>query len=110
VLTSQLRSSPRPYHIPPERWVGDLTALRRLVDSRRNNIKIVRYEYLVRPPVESQNKVGHFFSMLKINLLKRIYIMRTADVAWIDSLRSVARPVFSLMPDVITAPRARPSK
>ena len=25
--------------------------------------------------------------------------MRTADVAWINSLRSVAPPVFSLMPD-----------
>jgi hypothetical protein len=61
VLTSHLPGSGRPYHILPERWVGELTALRHLVDSRRKNIKVVRYEDLVGRPVESQTKLGHFF-------------------------------------------------
>jgi hypothetical protein len=63
VLTSHLPGSGRPYHILPERWVGELTALRHLVDSQKKNVKIVRYEDLVRRPVESQNKVGHFFRL-----------------------------------------------
>ena len=63
VLTSHLPGTGRPYHILPERWVGELTALRHLVDSRRKHIKIVRYEDLVRRPVELQNKLGHFFRL-----------------------------------------------
>ena len=63
VLTSHLPGSGRAYHILPERWVGELTALRHLVDSRRKNIKVVRYEDLVGRPVESQTKLGHFFRL-----------------------------------------------
>lgn len=63
VLTSHLPGTGRLYHILPERWVGELTALRHLVDSQKKNVKIVRYEDLVRRPVESQNKVGHFFRL-----------------------------------------------
>ena len=58
-----LPGSGRPYHILPERWVGELTALRHLADSRRKNIKVVRYEDLVGHPVESQTKLGHFFRL-----------------------------------------------
>ena len=63
VLTSHLPSSPRPYHILPERWIAELMALRDLVDSRRKNIKIVRYEDLVTRPAEGQKKLGHLFRL-----------------------------------------------
>ena len=63
VLTSQLPGSGRPYHILPERWVGELMALRRLVDSKRKTIKIIRYEDLVSRPVEAQKKLGNFFGL-----------------------------------------------
>jgi hypothetical protein len=63
VLTSHLPGSGRRYHTLPERWVGELTALRHLLDSRRKNIKVVRYEDLVGRPVESQKKLGHFFRL-----------------------------------------------
>jgi Sulfotransferase family len=67
VLTSYLPNSPRPYFVRPERWVGQLTALRHLLDSQRKNIKVVRYEDLVRHPVEWQKKLEHFFR-LKIRI------------------------------------------
>jgi len=63
VLTSHLPGSGRSYHILPERWIGELTALRYLVDSRRKNIKVVRYEDLVGNRVESQAKLGHYFRL-----------------------------------------------
>ena len=64
MLTSHLPGTGRPYHILPERWVGELTALRHLVDSQRKHVKVVvRYEDLVGRPVESQTKVGHFFRL-----------------------------------------------
>src|SRR5262249_42875367 len=45
------------------RWIGELTALRHLVDSRRKNIKVVRYEDLVGNRVESQAKLGHYLRL-----------------------------------------------
>jgi hypothetical protein len=64
VLTSYLPSSTsRPYYILPERWVGELTALRHLVDSKRKHVNVVRYEDLVSHSVEWQKKLGHFFRL-----------------------------------------------
>jgi hypothetical protein len=63
VLTSHLPGSGRTYHVLPERWVGELTALRHWVDSRRKNVKVVRYEDLVGHPVEWQTKLAHFFRL-----------------------------------------------
>jgi hypothetical protein len=63
VLTSQLPGSQRPYHILPERWVGELTALRQLVVSKRKMIKIIRYEDLVSHPIASQKSLGGFFGL-----------------------------------------------
>ena len=63
VLTSHLPPLPRPYFIIPERWVGELTALRYLVESKRKKVAIVRYEDLVTDPVEWQAKLGDFFQL-----------------------------------------------
>jgi hypothetical protein len=96
VLTSHLPGSGRTYHILPERWVGELTALRHLVDSRRKSLKVVRYEDLVGRSVESQKKLGHFFRLnvrLPINTISTIsnnpsesplYRSRKIDVTSID--------------------------
>ena len=63
VLTSHLPPFPRPYFITPERWVGQLTALRSLVESQRNNVQIIRYEDLVSYPVEWQGKLADSFRL-----------------------------------------------
>jgi hypothetical protein len=67
VLTSHLPGTARPYHILPDRWIGELTALRHLVNSRRKKTKVVRYEDLVGHPVESQAKLAHYLR-LKIRI------------------------------------------
>jgi hypothetical protein len=61
VLTSQLPGSGRLYHISPDRWLGEMSALKYLVDTRRKNTKIVRYEDLVANPVETQSELAGFF-------------------------------------------------
>jgi hypothetical protein len=61
VLTSQLPGSGRLYHISPDRWLGEMSALRYLVDTRRKNTKIVRYEDLVTDPVETQSDLAGFY-------------------------------------------------
>ena len=63
VLTSHLPSSQRPYHILPDRWVEEITALRHLVNSQRDNTKIIRYEDLVADPVQWQAEAGHLFRL-----------------------------------------------
>jgi hypothetical protein len=63
VLTSHLPSSGRPYHILPDRWIGEMSALRHLVTSRRENTRIIRYEDLVRHPIECQTELGRFFDL-----------------------------------------------
>jgi len=63
VLTSHLPRSNRPYHILPDRWLGEMAALRHLVDAGRANTKIIRYEDLASKPVETQTDLGDFFDL-----------------------------------------------
>ena len=63
VLTSHLPSSSRPYHILPDRWLGEMMSLRYLLDSGRKNTKIIRYEDLVRAPSEIQAELADFFRL-----------------------------------------------
>lgn len=63
VLTSHLPKSRRPYHILPDRWLGEMGALRHLTDSDRKLTKVVRYEDLVSRPVDAQEELGSFFSL-----------------------------------------------
>lgn len=63
VLTSHLPSSNRPYHILPDRWLGEMMSLRYLLGTGRKHTKIVRYEDLVSAPRETQVELGHFFGL-----------------------------------------------
>jgi hypothetical protein len=63
VLTSHLPGSQRPYHILPERWLGEMTALRHLVEAGRKQTKIIRYEDLVSDPVKTQSGLATFFGL-----------------------------------------------
>jgi hypothetical protein len=63
VLTSHLPISQRPYHILPDRWLGEMTALHDLMDTGRKNTKIIRYEDLVSKPLESQSDLASFFGL-----------------------------------------------
>jgi len=63
VLTSHLPTSRRPYHILPQRWLGEMTALRHLKDTERKDTKIVRYEDLVSNPRETQSDLANSFGL-----------------------------------------------
>jgi len=63
VLTSHLPTSGRPYHVLPQRWLGEMTALRYLRETGRKNTKIVRYEDLVTNPCETQSDLANFFGL-----------------------------------------------
>jgi hypothetical protein len=63
VLTSHLPISQRPYHILPDRWLGEMAALRYLIDSGRKKTMVLRYEDLVSKPVETQVALADFFNL-----------------------------------------------
>jgi hypothetical protein len=63
VLTSHLPGSGRPYHILPQRWLGEMTALRYFLDTGRKRTKIIRYEDMVTDPVKIQSGLGEFFGL-----------------------------------------------
>lgn len=63
VLTSQLPGGRIPYHILPDRWRGEMVALRTLAESGRKHTKIIRYEDLVSCPSEWQSELGRFFGL-----------------------------------------------
>jgi hypothetical protein len=77
VLTSHLPDSRRPYHILPERWLGEMTALRFLWDSRRKNAKIIRYEDLVTSPRQVQIELANFFQFLVGVSIDDLYTIST---------------------------------
>ena len=49
------------YHIKPDRWLGEMTALKALIEARRQNVKIVRYEDLVTDACTVQAQLAEFF-------------------------------------------------
>lgn len=50
VLTSHNPETARKYHIAPERWVGELQALRQMLEGGRSQLLVLRYEDLVDDP------------------------------------------------------------
>jgi len=63
VLTSNLPGSQRPYHILPDRWLGEMSALQYLCDAGRKNSSIIRFEDLVNKPDEVQARLATFFNL-----------------------------------------------
>jgi hypothetical protein len=63
VLISHNPATDRAYHVTPDRWVGEALALQRLVDKKRSNTKIIRYEDLVTDPDAAQESLGSFFDL-----------------------------------------------
>ncbi len=99
VLTSHLPSSNRPYHILPDRWLGEMTSLRYLLDTGRKHTKIIRYEDLVRAPRETQADLAKFFKLRVGASIDELYtssnnpsegashLARTIDVRSIDKYK-----------------------
>jgi hypothetical protein len=63
VLTSHNPTTEKKYHIDPERWLGEMTALKYLIEHKRASTLIIRYEDLVINPIETQTKIAHYFGM-----------------------------------------------
>jgi hypothetical protein len=63
VLTSHNPKSNRLYYVDPGRWVGEIMALRWLIESQRLKTKIIRYEDLVKRPNEVQSAIAEAFNL-----------------------------------------------
>ena len=63
VLTSANRQTNRLYHVDPERWIGEMCALRDVLQSKRGNMKIVRYEDLATKASEVQELLSVYFDL-----------------------------------------------
>jgi hypothetical protein len=63
VLTSHLPGTGRQFHVMPERWRGEISTLRHLVETNRQKTKIVRYEDLATSPRRTQADLAGFFGL-----------------------------------------------
>jgi hypothetical protein len=63
VLTSHNPTSPRDFHISPERWLGEMRALRTVLEGGRDNLSIVRYEDMVTDAAGVQSNLGRELGM-----------------------------------------------
>ena len=63
VLTSYLPVSQRPYHILPDRWLGEMSALQYLSAAGRKDTKIIRFEDLVVRPFDLHADLATFFNL-----------------------------------------------
>ncbi len=53
----------RRYHIAPHRWLSEMLALQFLIDSKRKNVKIIRYEDLALGPAAVQGELAASFNL-----------------------------------------------
>jgi hypothetical protein len=63
VLTSHNPTTDRKYHIHPSRWLGEMRALKYLLDFDRPNTLIIKYEDLVENPIATQKKISAHFNL-----------------------------------------------
>lgn len=63
VLTSHNPMSERTYHIDPERWLGETTALRAMLETKREHVCIIRYEDIVADAGAVQEKLRDAFGL-----------------------------------------------
>ena len=73
VLTSYNPMSSRKYHISPDRWLGEMLALRYLIESARKHFLVIRYEDLVDDPPKVQ-----------LDLAGRLHLSIKSDATKID--------------------------
>jgi hypothetical protein len=53
----------RLYYMTPHRWLGEMLALQYIIDTRRPNTKIIRYEDLAHDPAQVQSEIGALYSL-----------------------------------------------
>jgi hypothetical protein len=63
VLTSYNPTTGLKYHVPPHRWLGEMLALQYLVETKRPNAIVIRYEDLVTRPDAVQREVAEAFGL-----------------------------------------------
>lgn len=78
VLTSHNPVSKTTYHIPPDRWLGEMTALRRQADSLGDRLIDVTYENLVRDAAAVLARIGAAYGLSLVALPDEI--LRKGDL------------------------------
>jgi hypothetical protein len=63
VLTSHNPTTQREFHIKPYRWLGEMEALKYILETNRSNVMFIKYEDLVEKPHDMQLKISNFFNL-----------------------------------------------
>lgn len=63
VLTSHNPTTEREFHIKPYRWLGEMEALKYILETNRPNVMVIRYEDLVEKPQDIQLEISSFFNL-----------------------------------------------
>jgi hypothetical protein len=104
VLTSANPLTDRKYHILPDRWLGEMLALQYLFDSKRQNVRVLRYEDMVQRPVEVQKEIADHYGLsvaCSFEDFEKNVSLR-ADPVKLDYLRSIKPRIQRLLDWVAT--------
>ena len=110
VLTSHNPVIPREYYITSGRWLGEMMALKYLLDIKRPNLTVVRYEDLVTDPAAMQQFVAQACGLRIIaapdealqrlqrvpEAVKAMHGLRNIDKGSLDKFRTDPRKVAYL--------------
>ena len=72
VLTSHNPITHRPYHILPHRWLGEMLCLQYLLEVKRPNVTIIRYEDLAARPDATQRQLADAFGLAVADPMEKI--------------------------------------
>ena len=94
VLTSHNPVTGKKYHVSPQRWLGEVAALRRLLDSGRERVLIVTYEDLVREPDSTTMKIADSFDLAVRKLPSQAIATADLPAEAVSAMRGL-RPISS---------------
>ena len=93
VLTSHNpTTTDRVFHVAPHRWLGEMLSLQYILDTKRNNTTIIRYEDLVREPSNTQCLIAE---TLKLGISHPVEVLDKVFRAPADALSAMhgLRPI-----------------
>jgi hypothetical protein len=95
VLTSSNAMTLSKYHISPGRWIGEMTSLQYLMETRRPLFKLFRYEDLVERPEEGQQAIASWIGLPIAKAISEVHKNPNISEAAIKAMHGL-RPIDNL--------------
>lgn len=92
VLTSNIPANGRAYHIDPYRWLNEMLSLQYLLDSKRNQTTIIKYEDLAQDPDKIQAALAGKLSLSishPVEMLDKVFQVHDAIASAMHGLRPI---------------------